>query len=69
MYGKCTLFYESPKNWGYYVNVLTVCTRPLLGGEGLGDEASSSATQTKSGTFLDFSQVQNIMFIACIILL
>ena len=69
MYGRYTLFYESPKNWGYYTHAQTVCTRPLLGGEGPGDEASSSATQTKSGIFLDFSQVQNIMFIACIILL
>ena len=37
MYGKYTLFYESPKNWGYYVHVQMVCTRSLLGGErGLG---------------------------------
>ena len=41
MYSKNTLFYESPKNWGYYVHVQTVCTRPLLGGEGAGDEASN----------------------------
>ena len=34
MYGKYTLFYESPKNWGYYVHAQTVCTRPLLGGGG-----------------------------------
>ena len=27
MYGKYTLFYESPKNWGYYVHAQTVCTR------------------------------------------
>ena len=41
MYGKYTLFYESPKNWGYYAHAQTVCTRPLLGGgEGPGDEAS-----------------------------
>ena len=39
MYGKYTLFYESPKNWGYYVHAQTVCTRPLLGGEGPGNEA------------------------------
>ena len=36
MYGKYTLFYESPKTWGYYAHAQTVCTRPLLGGEGLG---------------------------------
>ena len=37
MYGKYTLFYESPKNWGYNVDAQTVCTRPLLGGgRGLG---------------------------------
>ena len=41
MYGKYTLFYESPKNWGYYAHVQTWCTRPLLGGEGPGDEAKS----------------------------
>ena len=33
MYGKYALFYESPKNWGYYVHAQTVCTRPLLGRE------------------------------------
>ena len=27
MYGKYTLFYESPKNWGYYAHAQTVCTR------------------------------------------
>ena len=37
------LFYESPKNWGYYVHAQTVCTKPLLGGEGPGDEASVHA--------------------------
>ena len=37
MYGKYTLFYESSKNWEYYAQ--TVCTRPLLVGEGPGDEA------------------------------
>ena len=36
MYGKYTLFYESPKNWGYYVHTQTVCTRLLLGGGGGG---------------------------------
>ena len=40
MYGKYTLFYESPKNWGYYAHAQTVCTRPLLGGKGPGDEAN-----------------------------
>ena len=39
MYSKYTLFYESSKNWGYCVHAQTVCTRPLLGGEGPGDEA------------------------------
>ena len=39
MYGKYTLLYESPKNWVCYVRVQTVCTRPLLEGEGSGDEA------------------------------
>ena len=42
MYGKYTLFYESPKNWGCYTHAQTVCTRPLLGREGPGDEASNS---------------------------
>ena len=42
MYGKYTLFYESPKNWEYYAYAHTVCTRPP-GGEGRpGDEAKSS---------------------------
>ena len=41
MYGKYMLlvFYESHKNWEYYAHAQTVCTRPLLGGEGPGDEA------------------------------
>ena len=39
MYGKYTLFYKSLKNWGYYAHAHTVCTRPLLKGEGPGDEA------------------------------
>ena len=33
MYGKYKLFYISPKNWGDYVHVQTVCTRALLGGD------------------------------------
>ena len=45
MYGKYTLFYESPTNWGYYAHVQTVCTRPLLGGEEPGDEAISIHTR------------------------
>ena len=39
MYGKYTLFYESPKNGGY-LHPCAVCTKPLLGGEGSGNEAS-----------------------------
>jgi len=47
MYGKYSLFYESPKNWGYYAHAQTVCTKPLLGvgwggGEGPGDKATST---------------------------
>ena len=42
-YGKYTLFYEFPKNWEYYAQ--TVCTRPLLGGEGAGSEAKESETR------------------------
>ena len=34
-----TLFYKSPKNCGYYVYAQTVCSRPLLGEEGPGNEA------------------------------
>ena len=42
MYGKYTVFYKSPKNWGYYAHVQTVCTRPLLrGGKGPGYEANT----------------------------
>ena len=44
MYSKYSLFYESPKNWRYYVHAQTVCTRPLLGGEGPGDEAIACIT-------------------------
>ena len=45
MYGKYTLFYEFPKNWGYYVHTQCV-PDPLLGGgggggKGPGDEASN----------------------------
>ena len=41
MYSKYTLFYEPPKNWGYYTHAQTVCTRPLPGGgKGPGDKAS-----------------------------
>ena len=40
MYGKYTLFYEFPQNWGCYTHAQTVCTRPILGGEGPVDEAS-----------------------------
>ena len=39
MHNKYMLFYESPKNWGYYVHAQTVCTKPLLRGGGPGDEA------------------------------
>ena len=39
MYCKYMLFYESPKNGGYFAHAQTVCTRPLLG-EGPGNEAS-----------------------------
>ena len=42
MYGKYMLFYESPKNWGYYAHAQTVRTRPHLGGEGAGNEANCS---------------------------
>ena len=42
MYGKYTLFYESPKNWGYDTHAQTVCTRPLLKGEGPGDKAKGN---------------------------
>ena len=33
------LFYESPRNWGYYAHMQAVYTRPLLGREGPGDVA------------------------------
>ena len=44
MYGKYTLFYESPKNWRYYAHAQTVCTRPLLMGEGPGNKANHHPT-------------------------
>ena len=50
MYGKYTLFYESPKNLGYYAHAQTVCTRPLLGGEGPGDEAKMQVREQYPGT-------------------
>ena len=35
MYGKYTLFYDSPKNWGYYVHACTVHQAfPGVGGPG-----------------------------------
>ena len=40
MYGKYTLFYESPKNWGDYAHAQTVCTRPIFGRERPRDEAN-----------------------------
>ena len=45
MFSKYMLFYESPKNWGYYVHTQTVCTRPLLRGEGPVDEAKNVGRQ------------------------
>ena len=36
----CAIFYEFPNNWGHYGHTQTVCTRPLLGGEGAGNKAS-----------------------------
>ena len=32
-------YFSDMLNWGYFVHVQTVCTRPLLGREGPGDEA------------------------------
>ena len=46
--GKYTLFYKSPKNWGYYAHAQTVCTRPLLEGKGAGDDASVHVNQSQS---------------------
>ena len=46
MCGEYTIFYESPKNWGYYAHAQTVCTRPLLRGEGPGNEATSEPDPT-----------------------
>ena len=45
MYGKYTLFYESPKNLGYYAHAQT-----LLGGEGPGDEAKMQVREQYPGT-------------------
>ena len=39
MYGKYTLFYESPKNWGYLRACANSVYQPLLGGKGPGNEA------------------------------
>ena len=41
MYSKYTLFYKSPKNWGYYAHAQTV-SRPLFREEGPGDKARNN---------------------------
>ena len=46
MYSQYLLFYEPPKNWRYYMHTQTVCTRPLLRGEGPGDKATCKLTDT-----------------------
>ena len=47
MYGKYMLFYDSPKTWGYYAHAQTVCTRPLLGGRGLGTRLAQATAAEK----------------------
>ena len=39
MYGKYTLFYESPKNWGYLRACVNSVYQASPRGEGSGDEA------------------------------
>ena len=63
MYDKYMLFYESPKNWGYYMHVQTVCTRPLLGGEGPGDEATQTATQQCNDRGFAFTLLDYIILV------
>ena len=43
MYGKYTLFMNPLKTGDIYTHAQTVYTRPLLGGEGPGEEARSVA--------------------------
>ena len=54
-------YFTNPlKNWGYYAHAQTVCTRPLLRGEGAGDEATvraELATTNLESSKLDFQVV------------
>ena len=56
MCGKYTLFYEVPKNWGYYAHTQTLCTRPLLGGKGPGDEANKCNAKHFTSAFSKISE-------------
>ena len=47
IYSKYLLFYESSTNLGYFAHIQTVCTRPLLGGEGRGGKLGTSLVHCK----------------------
>ena len=47
IYSKYSLFYESSTNLGYFAHIQTVCTRPLLGGEGRGGKLGTSLVHCK----------------------
>ena len=47
IYSKYSLFYESSTNLGYFAHIQTVCTRPLLGGEGRGGKSGTSLVHYK----------------------
>ena len=57
-----TLFYESPENWAYYAHAQTVCTRPLLGGKGLGGWGNLSRWSLLVLAFSFFSYLQPWQF-------
>ena len=52
------------KTGGYYAHVQTVCTRPLLGGEGPGDEARGSAVDLRKS--LSLCECPVCLHIACL---
>ena len=65
MYGKYMLFYESPKTGDIYAHAQTVCTRPLLGEEGPGNEAKNKFdSYMTSCTSKDCCVIQDVVYTA-----
>ena len=64
MHGLYTLFYESPKTGDIYAHAQTMCTRPLLGGEGPGSEATTDrASKSELQCNLKQKCLNNITYI------